>query len=122
VGQENISIDLSVDSHLEWTLNGRVIPEVSGCKDLDLNFSPSTNLIPIRRLNLGIGQSAQVNAAWLRFPELTLESLDQVYMRSGPNAYHYESADGAFSAELTTNPFGLVTVYPNLWAEETQRT
>ncbi len=36
-------------------------PEVG--LDVDINFSPSTNLPPIRRLNLGIGQEAKVRAA-----------------------------------------------------------
>jgi hypothetical protein len=41
-------------------------------------FSPSTNLLPIRRLNLGVGQAAKVQAAWLRFLGFTLESLPPV--------------------------------------------
>lgn len=31
--------------------------------DLDLNFSPSTNLIPLRRLGLAVGAEAPVRAA-----------------------------------------------------------
>lgn len=37
------------------------------CVDIDLNFSPSTNLLPIRRFDLSVGASAIVRAAWLRF-------------------------------------------------------
>src|SRR5262245_32345132 len=45
-----------------WQLNGKSCESLAGCFDLDLNFSPSTNLLPIRRLDLGIGESAQVRA------------------------------------------------------------
>src|SRR6185436_2911749 len=51
-----------------WTLNGDAVRDVEGCIDIDLNFSPSTNLLPLRRLNLAIGEEAEVRAAWLRFP------------------------------------------------------
>jgi hypothetical protein len=55
VGAEAVEIALSADSGRRWRLNGRECPAVGGCIDLDLNFSPSTNLLPIRRLGLGIG-------------------------------------------------------------------
>jgi hypothetical protein len=38
-----------------------------GCLDIDLGFSPSTNLLPIRRLTLAVGEAATVRAAWLPF-------------------------------------------------------
>jgi Uncharacterized protein conserved in bacteria len=118
VGEKTIAIDISVDPARHWIMNGLEIPLVSGCMDLDLNFSPVTNMIPIRRLDLEIGQSADVKAAWLRFSEFTLEPLDQIYRRVGPAAYRYESGDGSFSADLAVTPAGLVTLYPNLWQAE----
>jgi hypothetical protein len=118
VNQEKISIELSVGANRVWTLNGLEAPQVTGCLDLDLNFSPSTNLLPIRRLSLEEGQAAHVKAAWLRFPEFTLEPLDQVYTRLGPTTYRYESSGGSFSTELITNSFGQVIHYPNLWVAE----
>src|SRR4030081_2057105 len=39
-----------------WLLNGKASPAVAGCIDVDLNFSPVTNTLPIRRLNLAVGQ------------------------------------------------------------------
>jgi hypothetical protein len=90
--------------------------EVEGCIDLDLNFSPSTNLLPIRRLHLRIGEQAPVRAAWLRFPSLALEPLDQSYRRTGVTTYLYVSAGG--TAELRVNEAGFVTDYPNIWAHE----
>jgi hypothetical protein len=118
VGAETIEIELSVDATRRWRLNGEECPGVADCLDLDLNFSPSTNLLPIRRLALDIGQSAEVKAAWLRFPGFNLEPLDQIYRRITATTYHYESAGGSFVAELDVNAVGFVTTYPNLWALE----
>jgi hypothetical protein len=98
-----------------WQLAGRECRAVGGCLDIDLAFSPSTNLLPIRRLNLRPGEAAEVRAAWLRFSELVLEPLDQVYHRIDQSSYRYESGGGAFVAILRTNAAGFVTSYPGLW-------
>lgn len=118
VGERAIDLELKVDNDRIWLMNGIEQPDVKGCTDADLNFSPSTNLLPIRRLNLKVGQEAPVSAAWLRFPSFQLERLDQVYRRLDQTTYRYESAGGAFAAELKVNAFGLVTSYPDLWEEE----
>jgi hypothetical protein len=89
-----------------------------GCTDADLNFSPSTNLLPIRRLDLAVGQAAEVRAAWLRFPGFELEPLSQLYRRLDKTTYHYESAGGQFMAELKVNRAGFVVDYGGLWLAE----
>lgn len=118
VGERSIDVELKVDADHNWLLNGIEQPAMRGCIDADLNFSPSTNLLPIRRLNLEVGQEAPVSAAWLRFPSFKLERLDQIYRRVDQNTYRYESDGGQFAAELKVNDFGLVTSYPDLWEEE----
>ena len=115
VGADSIEIELSVDSARRWQLNGRERPGVAGCIDLDLNFSPSTNLLPIRRLNLPVGQEAAVRAAWLRFPSFLLEPLEQGYRRADAAMYRYESAGGRFITQLEVNASGFVTRYPGFW-------
>jgi uncharacterized protein len=115
VGSETVEIGLAVDSARRWWLDGTECPAVSGCIDLDLNFSPSTNLLPIRRLVLNIGDEAKVHAAWLRFPSFTLEPLEQLYRRLNVEAYRYESAGGRFVTDLQVNAAGFVTRYPNFW-------
>lgn len=101
------------DGH--WFFDGEPQPQLRGCVDIDLGFSPSTNLLPIRRLGLAVGASAAVDAAWLAFPALKLSVLPQVYTRLASNRYRYSSRDGAFVAELTVDGEGLVTDYPGLW-------
>jgi hypothetical protein len=118
VGGETIEIEVTVDSNLRWQVNGIEYPEAASCVDLDLNFSPSTNLLPVRRLNLNVGEEAEVQAAWLRFPEFTLEPLSQVYRRVAGVTYRYESAGGAFVRELTVSETGFVVEYPDFWRIE----
>ena len=102
----------------QWRHNGVERPEVEGCIDVDLGFTPSTNLLPIRRLGLAVGASAPVRAAWLRFPEFTLEPLDQLYVREGENRYRYESGGGRFTAPLDVDDMGLVVRYGDIWVAE----
>ncbi len=88
--------------------------DLAGCIDVDLGITPSTNTLPIRRLNLQVGESADVTAAWVRFPELTVEPLAQRYTRLDERRYRYESTTG-FSAELEVDELGLVVRYGDIW-------
>jgi hypothetical protein len=63
LGNEHVSIRVRTDVGHHWWLNGTEVPGVAGCIDLDLNFSPSTNLIPVRQLNLEVGEKAELTAA-----------------------------------------------------------
>ena len=125
IGDESFEIALRVHPALRrWKWNGAERRAVAGCTDVDLSFTPATNLLPIRRLGLQVGEEAPVRAAWLRLPELTLEPLEQVYRRTGDRTYRYESRagrpDDPFAVELAVDGEGFVTHYPGLWqAEET---
>jgi hypothetical protein len=117
VGGEDVNVTIEAEDG-RWRLNGAEVPEVGGCVDVDLNFSPSTNLLPIRRLGLEVGTEGAVSAAWLRFPGFHLERLDQTYRRTGERAYRYESADGAFVRDLDVDEAGFPTRYPGFWEAE----
>jgi hypothetical protein len=118
LGKSSISVLIKTDPDSNWWLNGEEQPDVKGCTDIDLNFSPSTNLLPIRRLHLAIGEAAEVRAAWLRFPSFELELLVQQYRRLDETTYRYESAGGEFVTELTVNRSGFVVEYPGIWRSE----
>ena len=118
LGSTAVDIQIKNDHTGHWWLNEVEQPDVMGCIDIDLNFSPSTNLLPIRRLNLAVGETAEVKAAWLRFPSFKLEPLPQQYHRLGETTYRYESAGGKFVAELKVNPSGFVVDYPGIWQAE----
>ena len=88
-------------------------PDLHGCVDADLEFSPCTNTLPIRRLDLAVGDSADVRAAWVRFPSLRVEPLDQTYTRTRERTYRYRT--GSFQADLEVDEDGLVIDYPGIW-------
>ncbi|SPH24074.1 hypothetical protein DEA8626_03123 [Defluviimonas aquaemixtae] len=101
-----------------WRVNGEVQPRVSGLADIDLSFTPATNLIPIRRMNLSVGVANQVIASWFTYPEVGLLPLHQTYTRTGAGAYLYTSPDHGFSAILRVHPSGFVIDYPQIWTGE----
>jgi uncharacterized protein len=115
LGKTSISALIKTDPAQNWWLNDVEQPDIKGCTDVDINFSPSTNLLPIRRLDLPIGEAAEVRAAWLRFPSFELEVLKQEYRRLDETTYRYESAGGQFVSELKVNKSGLVVEYPGIW-------
>ncbi len=98
-----------------WTLNAQEQPALDECVDVDLGFSPSTNTLPIRRLGLAVGESRELTAAWVRFPDFELLPLRQRYTRTGEQAYRYESVESGFTADLTVDDVGLVISYPGVW-------
>ena len=118
VGDRPVEITIRREAGGRWWLNGTECTGTEVCTDLDLNFTPSTNLLPIRRLGLGIGQEARVTAAWLRFPEFRLEPLAQLYRRTDVTTYRYECASAQFVAELEVDASGFVTRYPHGWVVE----
>jgi hypothetical protein len=119
VGGKPVQTGIERNSGGEWSVDGTQVAGLRGCDDIDLGFSPVTNLLPIRRLALPVGESAIVKAAWVRFPQLTLEVLEQSYARTARDRYEYTSAGGAFRRELTVDAFGCVLEYPGIWRAET---
>jgi len=87
--------------------------DLLGCTDVDLEFTPATNTLPIRRLNLGVGQTARITCAWVRYPALSIEPLQQTYTRLSETRYRYQS--GSFQADLEVDEWGLVREYQNGW-------
>jgi hypothetical protein len=122
-GDTPVRFVLAADGAGRWTRNGAPVPELTGALDVDLGFTPATNTLPIRRLALAVGESAPVRSAWLRFPELRLEPLEQTYTREDEKSFRYRAlVDGEpFVARLDTDAFGRVLRYEGLWEAEPMR-
>lgn len=97
-----------------WFRDDDELTELSECIDLDLSFSPSTNMIPIRRLQPDVGVSVSTRAAWLRFPDLTLATLQQSYKRVDARRYEYESETG-FQTLIDVDELGIPLQYHSVW-------
>jgi hypothetical protein len=118
LGGKTILAAAKVSRAGSWKVGGADVARIAGCVDADLNFSPSTNLLPIRRLNLTVGEERSVRAAWLRFPSFRFEPLEQSYRRLSRNQYRYRSAGGRFETDLEVDENGFVTRYPGFWERE----
>ena len=82
--------------------------------DIDLEFSPLTNTVPIRRFAPRVGHGFDVVAAWVRFPSLTVEPLSQHYERISTHRYRYTTTTG-FETTIDVDDLGLVVRYGDIW-------
>ncbi len=98
-----------------WRADGDPVSALDGCIDVDLGWTPATNTLPIRRLDLGVGDEVTISVAFVRFPELTLVRSEQTYSRLAADRWRYRS--GPYDFELTTDPLtGVVMRYGDeLW-------
>lgn len=112
-GVQEQALHLTADGSGNWERGGEQLPSLAGCIDIDLEITPATNTLPMRRLNLSPGGSADVTAAWLRFPTLEIEPLEQTYEHRANEQYQYSSP--GFTADLTVDDLDLVTRYADIW-------
>jgi uncharacterized protein len=70
-GSEPPGVDLLSDGEGNWTTpDGRALPELRGCIDVDISVTPFTNTLPIRRLGLAATESAELSVAYFKRTEL----------------------------------------------------
>lgn len=118
-GRTPVKLTLEVLPGERWTLNGQKQgEEVEGLIDIDLGFTPSTNLIQLRRLSLAVGEEGEAPVAYLHFPEFTLGRLEHRYRRVALDKYDYQAPRFDYAAVLQVSGMGFVTDYPGLWALE----
>jgi len=103
---------LHADGQGHWRDDAGSLPDLDGCLDVDISFTPCTNTLPIRRLALAAGEARDIDVAYLSVPRLTVSRARQRYRRLD-RGYRYESA--GFAADLTVDDTGVVLDYPNLW-------
>ncbi|HEX2028198.1 MAG TPA: putative glycolipid-binding domain-containing protein [Nitriliruptorales bacterium] len=96
-----------------WWRDRASVPQLDGCVDVDLGFTPATNTLPINRLDLAVGGERELTAAWLQAPSLELRPLHQRYERLDERTYRYRSGD--FTARLEVDHLGLVRDYEGHW-------
>lgn len=110
------AIDLQVErGGGGWTLNGVAVPGLESLVDLDLGFTPSTNLLQLNRVGLSVGEAADIPVAWLDVEAGTLSELRQRYERRSATEYWYEAPRFDYRAMLEVDPSGFIRHYPGLW-------
>ena len=111
-------LTLEADGAGRWRINGQAAPHLDGCLDVDLESSALTNTLPVHRLRLGVGQEADAPAAYVRAADVSVERLEQRYVRleDGPDGerYGYTAPRFEYEGELRYDEFGLVLDYPGI--------
>ena len=109
---------LESDGAGHWLVDGRTAPQLDGCMDVDLESSAMTNALPVHRLDLPVGGTADAPAAYVRALDLTAERLEQVYRRiadqDARQQYQYSAPAFGFTSRLRYDDSGLVADYPGI--------
>jgi hypothetical protein len=129
-------LELAANGDGHWQVSGQHRPDLDGCVDVDINCTPVTNTLPIRRLEWSAGQTHDLDIVYVSVPELSVRPVRQRYTllaRDEPGdrsegrerdersddemrdqaVFRYES--GSFRADLRVDSDGLVLDYPGIW-------
>ena len=109
---------LEGDGEGRWRIDSEPAPQLDGCLDVDLESSALTNALPVHRLSLTTGATAQAPAAYVRALNLRVERLEQQYTRTSDQDRHqhydYSAPAFGFSCQLVYDESGLVLAYPGI--------
>jgi hypothetical protein len=109
---------LEGDGEGRWRIDGGPAPLLDGCLDVDLESSAMTNSLPVHRLALATGSAALAPAAYLQAVDLSVQRLEQRYVRTsdqdGLQRYDYTAPAFDFSCQLVYDEAGLVLTYPGI--------
>jgi uncharacterized protein len=123
--ERNLTMNRTGDGF--WLLDtgggGGTRTDLGGALDVDLEYSPLFNTLPIRRL--GLHRQAGEHTlpmAFVRLPDLQVQATEQSYRTvsvddGGPSVVEFRWAD--FTAELVVDDEGLVISYPGVGARLT---
>jgi uncharacterized protein len=114
-GKGSWTIDAHADGSVDLPAPGGDSSALGGLVDCDLGLSPVTNLMPIMRHDLVIGEGCvELNTAWVSVPDLRVLPDGQRYTAISANKIRYEALDGSFSALITVDDDGVVVDYPGI--------
>lgn len=105
------SLSLQSDGAGHWQGPEGPLPEVSGCLDVDIAWTPFTNTLPIRRM----GHTGEIKALFLSPPDLNPQMVLQRYTLLDNGRWRYESLTSGYTNEITVDAEGLVVEYPGLF-------
>jgi hypothetical protein len=117
---EPAKVELLSDGEGNWAgPDGRAVAYLEGCEYVDISETPFTNSLPVRRLGLAPGESAEITVAYFDGAELQPWPEPQRYtcLEKGDSGgrYRFLSLDGGFTADLHMDADGLVLDYPGLF-------
>jgi len=111
-----IGLVLQSDGRGNWTDGGGMpLHELDGCIDLDIQATPLTNTLPIRRLALDLNGQETIRVVYIPVPSLDISAQEQRYTGLADGRVRYESVGTGFVRDLDVDRNGLVVEYPGLF-------
>lgn len=103
---------LATDGHNRWgEVNGAHRPELDGCVDVALACSPFPVTLPIRRLPLEVGDSAEMPVATIDVETLAVDVVTRRYERVGELRWRVTDGTGE-PTEFDVDEHGIVIDQP----------
>ena len=104
---------LATDGHNRWgEVNGAHRPELDGCVDVELACSPFPVTLPIRRLPLEVGDSAEMPVATIDVETLAVDVATRRYERVGERRWRVTDGSGGDSTEFDVDEHGIAIDQP----------
>jgi uncharacterized protein len=104
---------LATDGAGRWgEMNGAHRTELDGCRCVDIEGTPFTNVLMIRSLPLQVGHSAEVPVIRVDLETLATEQLMQTYTRITETRWQYHSLALNSIVEVEVDEFGFVIDEP----------
>lgn len=110
-------IFIASDGNGKWTdYKNQRIEGLAEAVDIDFILTPLTNSLPIKRLHLGRGESADITVAHISFPDLNVKPDQQRYTCIEPGrVYRFDSLTSDFTQDIEFDENGLVSNYPQMF-------
>lgn len=100
---------LAVDVKGRWgEINGALRPELGASADIELGCTPFSATIPIRRLGLGVGESADIDVVAVDVDTLGAVAVPTRYERTGPARWRSVALPTGAERTFEVDEFGLV--------------
>lgn len=115
-------IHLLTEGDGRWTdANEQHIPELDGCMDVDIQWTPLTKSLPINRLGIEQGGEHSVPVAYISLPNMTIEPTIDHYQRTGSSKVTHTSSRDRADQMLSIDRDGLVSEIAQRFLRTTAR-
>ncbi len=101
---------LTLDPDGTWRSVGGEVTFLRGCLDVDLSITPVTNTLILRRLNLAVGESVELDVVYVSAPELQLRRRKQRYTRTQDKRFRL--GETGFDTEFEVDDATVVLEWP----------
>jgi hypothetical protein len=104
---------LASDRAGSWSVTEEPVAGLDGAVDVDLAWTPAAHTVPIKRLGLEVGESAETIAVGVGFPGHDIERKTLRYERIALRRYRFST--GSYESPLEVDEHELVVAQPGRW-------